>query len=823
MKRITYDVETNGFLDNSTIDYCASPYKLKDNFKIHSIVVEEQESGKVWAFYDGEKIILDGRRHETTIEDQTYTLEAYQPVLYEHKQLSEFKPWIEEEDIVEVIGHNIINFDMLVLKLGLDIDYKVVPDSWCGKSLSIVDTMILSKCLNADRFGGHSLEALAERANGAYKKISFRKHLPEEIRFKHFAADMLYYNIFDVKANTSVYRYLMWEKGDWDWKSAIDLEHKVAYIVTMSSHRGFWFNYDHAMECIKELDQLLEERRAKVEPHLPMKPIGKGAGKKFTPPKLQFLKSGQVRQQFVDWVEGHQGRVFKHEDQWKANIFGKTYDLPIPQESLIKEVPTTMKDSTFIKGWLISQGCSFTNWKERDLTVDQKKKKISKEKFVEVVRRYVESTVGTPFEAERCEHFKVLPQDLENKLLAHDISKPLKALTNPTFVVGSEREICPGLVAFQDKFPYAKDIVEFLTYTHRRNSILGGNIDPDDYEDGEEAEKGFLSLIRADSRIPTRADTCGAGTGRFLHKGVANISRNTSLYGAKMREMFGVTDNFYQIGFDFNSQEARNEACLVYNYPGGIEYGESLTAEKPNDCHTLLAKKISEILGKEFPRSTAKNVKYGCTYNAQPPRVAKTVGCDVKTGEQIFNGFWEYAFPLKLAKEDLIKYWQTDGQKKFIKGIDGRKIPIRAKGNVVNSWCQSTGAICTKRANVMLYEKLEQAGLVVDFFKDDWKNKSFCQTLIIYHDESQLEATKDLVKFKVFKTEEEAIEYKKDFESKHNKILSDIGHINDKYYIAYSHIGEMCIEVVRKSGEYYNLPIPLTAGYTVGKNWKQCH
>jgi hypothetical protein len=49
----------------------------------------------------------------------------------------------------------------------------------------------------------------------------------------------------------------------------------------------------------------------------------------------------------------------------------------------------------------------------------------------------------------------------------------------------------------------------------------------------------------------------------------------------------------------------------------------SLTAEKPNDCHTVLAEAITELLaprrteGLGIPRSTAKNVKYGCSYNAQ--------------------------------------------------------------------------------------------------------------------------------------------------------------------------------------------------------------
>lgn len=179
--------------------------------------------------------------------------------------------------------------------------------------------------------------------------------------------------------------------------------------------------------------------------------------------------------------------------------------------------------------------------------------------------------------------------------------------------------------------------------------------------------------------------------------------------------------------------EAKIESHYVYKYEGGPEYGVSLTAEKPNDCHSVLSRKITGILGREFPRSTAKNVKYGCSYNAQPARVAKTVGCDLETGQVIFDAFWEQAFPLKQLKENMQRYWETTGQKKFLLGIDKRKLPIRSKGNVINTAFQSAGVICAKRAMVIHEQKLKAEGLTVDFWKDDWKNLSYCQQLIAYH------------------------------------------------------------------------------------------
>ena len=150
-------------------------------------------------------------------------------------------------------------------------------------------------------------------------------------------------------------------------------------------------------------------------------------------------------------------------------------------------------------------------------------------------------------------------------------------------------------------------------------------------------------------------------------------------------------------------------------------------------CHSVLSRKISELLQREFPRSTAKSTKYGCSYNAQPARVAKTVGCDLNTGQIIFDAFWEQAFPLNELKEKMQRYWETTGQKKFLLGIDKRKLPIRSKGNVINTAFQSAGVICAKRAMVIHEQKLKTDGLIIDFWRDDWKNKEFVQQLIAYH------------------------------------------------------------------------------------------
>lgn len=802
--RLVFDIEATNLLDHNSIDYTASPYRLKDDFEVHCIAAEDFDTGETYEFVQGDCNKFADLLAETT----------------------------------EVIGANIINYDLLVLKLMGWINYEIDEfDSHnCtinGRKVRIVDTMVLSKVMNPDRYGGHSIEAWGERMG--LEKIDWRSKAielglikfndPKGAEFRVYHPEMLVYNKRDVRVNVLKYRKLLEEWGDWKWEGPFSLEQKTQDIITRQSHRGFWFDKELAESNVRDLDQKMESIREIVEPLLPPKPMGKTKLKEYLPPKIQFKKDGSISAVMEKWVVKHNGTLEEVNGKYHARVYDKLWPLPMSQEVPVQtHEPSTVKDTTHIKGWLVELGWRPTQYKERDLTVDTKKKKLSPEKFAETVERYVEQTLASPFCRDRLIEIGTSRKALRDKLLRHDLKRPLKVYTNPTITVGMEKEIDPALLELADQFPHAKLVSEYLTYAHRRNSILGGGFDPDEVdEDDDFAGKGFLAAerISVDHRIPTPADTCGAGTSRFKHRLVANIPRVTSLYGDKMRGMFGVDvkDGFAQVGYDFDSLEARIEAHYVYRYPGGPEYGVSLTAEKPNDCHSVLAASITELLGRPFPRSTAKNVKYGCSYNAQVARVAKTVGCTLEEAQVIFDAFWTQAAPLKALKENMQKYWETTGQKKFLLGIDGRKLPIRSKGNVINTAFQSAGVICAKRAMVIHERLLKENGLYVDFFRDDWKNMDFFQQLIAYHDEAQGEVRKSLITWKKFKDEAEC----KAFKSDDGKVWSDPFHNDKGWFRGYCRAGELATIAVTQAGEYYKLNVSLTAGYMLGTDWASCH
>lgn len=820
MESITFDCESNNLLNSETIDYTASPYKLKPNFTMHCIVVEEHSTGNIVAFYDGDTIELDGRPHETTDPStlRKYELVDYVPVVYHHQPLSKFKEYIQTKQIAKVIAHNGINFDLLACKLYFDMEYTVDPDTWCGNTLEIVDTLVMSKVLNPDRLGGHSLDALSQKTGT--RKVDFRSNIPKNERFNTFAADMLYYCIYDCRANTAVYKLLLQEWGKWPWDDAFMLEKSVAELITRQEHRGFYFDMELAKANILELDILMEDRRAKIEPILPKKKATKGFMADYTPPKTQVKKDGTMSANILKFVEKHGGKVVDDDFMPTVELFGKRYTLPMPCDPLITEEVASISDTTHIKEWLVgSFGWQPSEYKERDLSTNSKKEKLKGLQLATVIDKYVEQTLASSFCKDRCEFLETTPDKLKQKLMGYKEGRAIKVLTNPSFTKGQEKEICPNLAKLSRDFPYAKDIVEYLTYRHRRNSILGGGAD---YDEDEEADKGFMSYVREDGRIPTPADTCGAATSRFKHRVVANIPRVTSLYGGNMRGMFGVDKSCIQFGYDFDSLEARIEANYCWKYEETKEYCNSLLMDKPFDVHTMMAKKISNIISRDFARSPAKSVKYAATYGATAPKIAKTIGETLTVGQVVFDAFWLAAAPLKQLKDNLLRYWETVANKKFVLGIDKRQVPTRSAHAILNSLFQSAGVISAKRAMIIHDRLLRAEGLSVDFFKEDWKNREFASQLIAYHDESQCEVTRSQVTMKTFKTKEEAVAYKEQMELSGNR-WSDVGHFGDKYYVGYCRAGELAVIAVKKAGEYYKLNVELTAGYMLGNSWKTCH
>ena len=133
-----------------------------------------------------------------------------------------------------VVGHNILGFDLRVLK---SIDILLPSDR-------IIDTLVVSRLLNYNIEGGHSLEAWGERLG--CPKFEFD-------RFDEFSKEMVDYCIQDTLVSLKLYE--RFEKHiDRFWKS-VWLEHRAQEICIDMEEIGFPFDIERAERYKKEIEE----------------------------------------------------------------------------------------------------------------------------------------------------------------------------------------------------------------------------------------------------------------------------------------------------------------------------------------------------------------------------------------------------------------------------------------------------------------------------------------------------------------------------------------------------------------------------------------
>jgi hypothetical protein len=459
---------------------------------------------------------------------------------------------------------------------------------------------------------------------------------------------------------------------------------------------------------------------------------------------------------------------------------------------------------------LISLGWKPSEWRERDLTKDSKKQSIPYEKRVLALERWASDTFEGKYKQDRLEIVGIKEEFLIEKLkerLRED--KPVRVPTSPCVRVGVEKELCPNLTALGDKVAFANDFSLYLTYKHRKASIAGGDVEDMDF-DLETPNTGFLSMYReSDGRVSTPAIEIGASTNRYRHIGIVNVARASSIYGKEMRSLFGSGVGALQLGYDFASLEARIEGHYVWKYTGGQDLAVSLLAEKPNDIHTLTGVKLN------IPRSDAKSINYGIIYGAAVKKISKMLNCSMEKAKEIFDGFWEAVPALKELKDAVEKYWQST-DRKFIPGIDGRKIFIRSSHSILNALLQSGGVICAKYVAVLMMQELEEKGYCIDPFI----GKPDVCSMIEMHDEQQLYVNPSLVKFETFSSEEEASSF---IESWKGDQLSAISQGNTWYVALPNDVSKAIDNSIRKTGDLLKLNVPLGYEWIVNKTWYGCH
>lgn len=149
------------------------------------------------------------------------------------------------------IGHNFISFDKPVIERLLNVTIN---------PFSVIDTLIVSRLLNNNIAGGHSLEAWGERL-GAPK-----------IKFNDFSAlteEMEEYCIQDVETNYQL--FLKFKKYIYNkqWTEALRLEHDIAYVCMDMNKNGFYFDIHKAKELHSSILSSLSDLDLEIQKAFP--------------------------------------------------------------------------------------------------------------------------------------------------------------------------------------------------------------------------------------------------------------------------------------------------------------------------------------------------------------------------------------------------------------------------------------------------------------------------------------------------------------------------------------------------------------------------
>ena len=140
------------------LDFTSLPYKLNSDARLYCVVIRNIDTDEV-SFASGSEVTTEWLK--TTLAGAT-----------------------------ELILHNGIKFDLIALKLFGVLDYEVGyldrEDKLFGKPIKIVDTLVRSRLLNPDRYGGHGLKAWG---------IALGEHKGDYTDFSHYNEEMLEYCI----------------------------------------------------------------------------------------------------------------------------------------------------------------------------------------------------------------------------------------------------------------------------------------------------------------------------------------------------------------------------------------------------------------------------------------------------------------------------------------------------------------------------------------------------------------------------------------------------------------------------------------------------
>jgi hypothetical protein len=266
----------------------------------------------------------------------------------------------------------------------------------------------------------------------------------------------------------------------------------------------------------------------------------------------------------------------------------------------------------------------------------------------------------------------------------------------------------------------------------------------------------WVSSVRDDGRVHGFVIPNGAITGRMTHRNpnMAQVPSVHSPYGKECRSCWVVDEGNVLLGVDASGLELR----MLAHYMDDETYIKEIL---DGDIHTA-----NQKAAKLKSRNQAKTFIYALMYGAGDEKLGKVVEGNTTDGRRAR----EYFFDNNPAFKSLRDRVTRAAGKKFLKGLDGRKLYIRNNHAALNTLLQGAGAIVMKKALTILDGLLKLNTIDYKFVAN-------------IHDEWQIEVKESQADF----------------------------------------VGEMAVKSFKQAGEFYNLRCPLDGEYKIGRDWSETH
>jgi DNA polymerase-1 len=260
------------------------------------------------------------------------------------KKDDEIKIWTRPEGL-----QNYLQDQSIVMHNGISFDAYHLNRLWNTKiHLSqCIDTLVLSRLLNPNREGGHSLDAFGKRLG--LEKIDFNEY------DSGLSEEMIEYCIRDVELLERVYNELEREKSFYGFGDrAVEIEHEVAAIVCKQERRGFKLDLRRSMALVAELSDRMGEIESDLQrifPTVTTERFHKKTGKRLKDHVDSFNPGS--RKQIAEKLMALGWKPKKHTEKGSVIVDETTLSgVDIPEAKLIAEYLMLQKRHSQVKSWL---------------------------------------------------------------------------------------------------------------------------------------------------------------------------------------------------------------------------------------------------------------------------------------------------------------------------------------------------------------------------------------------------------------------------------------------------------------------------------------